>query len=455
MCLTSCSLDRLLGHRLPFHSRHLEAPELAPVEGRAAAEPLAVRLEHVDERRANGARVAQLDARDVERHARQRPDARLAARRRGCACARRGAAAARRPCARRPRPRRARPRGVAFRRVPGAKRPLPADGGRARPRAPRRRRLAVRAEVGRLPRRARERRRRARALEPQRAAAAALLPGAAAARRAASAPLRARRRDRDRPRRPARLRRDADAPAPGREPRSAGSPAEIPAEFVVFDVLLWDGEPVHELPLEERRARVEALDGFRLSPATRDRDGRARAGSTRSRRPGSTASSRSGSASPYLPGLARRRRQGEGAQDGRLRRRRRALEGEADAARDAAARPLPRRRRDRLRRLGRGRRAQARARSSSAVAAAARGRARPRLLRAEPLGQRRARPSRRCGPSSSPRCATTRCRATASATARGCSASAPTRTRSDCTWREVRPPRRARRPDVESLLAGS
>ena len=47
--------------------------------------------------------------------------------------------------------------------------------------------------------------------------------------------------------------------------------AEIPAELIVFDVLLWDGVPVHERPLEERRARVEALDGFRISPATRDR----------------------------------------------------------------------------------------------------------------------------------------------------------------------------------------
>ena len=46
--------------------------------------------------------------------------------------------------------------------------------------------------------------------------------------------------------------------------------AEIPAEFVVFDVLVWDGEPVWKLPLEERRTRVEALQGFRLSPATRD-----------------------------------------------------------------------------------------------------------------------------------------------------------------------------------------
>ena len=46
--------------------------------------------------------------------------------------------------------------------------------------------------------------------------------------------------------------------------------AEIPAEFVVFDVLVWDGEPVWKLPLSERRARVEALEGFRISPATRD-----------------------------------------------------------------------------------------------------------------------------------------------------------------------------------------
>jgi ATP-dependent DNA ligase len=46
--------------------------------------------------------------------------------------------------------------------------------------------------------------------------------------------------------------------------------AEIPAQLVVFDVLLWDGEPVWQRPLEERRARVEALAGFRVSPATRD-----------------------------------------------------------------------------------------------------------------------------------------------------------------------------------------
>src|SRR3954452_25593819 len=48
--------------------------------------------------------------------------------------------------------------------------------------------------------------------------------------------------------------------------------AEIPAEYVVFDVLLWEGEPVWQLPLEDRRQRVEALSVFRISPATREID---------------------------------------------------------------------------------------------------------------------------------------------------------------------------------------
>ncbi len=47
--------------------------------------------------------------------------------------------------------------------------------------------------------------------------------------------------------------------------------AEIPASYVVFDVLVWEGEDLHELPLEERRTRVEGLP-FAVSPATRDRD---------------------------------------------------------------------------------------------------------------------------------------------------------------------------------------
>jgi ATP-dependent DNA ligase len=45
---------------------------------------------------------------------------------------------------------------------------------------------------------------------------------------------------------------------------------EIPAQFIAFDILLWDGEPVWKLPLEERRAELERLaKGFTLSPATR------------------------------------------------------------------------------------------------------------------------------------------------------------------------------------------
>jgi ATP-dependent DNA ligase len=47
--------------------------------------------------------------------------------------------------------------------------------------------------------------------------------------------------------------------------------AEIPAEYVAFDVLLWEGEPVWKRPLEERRAELERVaNGFRLSPATRE-----------------------------------------------------------------------------------------------------------------------------------------------------------------------------------------
>ena len=46
--------------------------------------------------------------------------------------------------------------------------------------------------------------------------------------------------------------------------------AEIPAEFIVFDLLLWKGKPVHEQPLEERRAELEQVaKGFHLSPTHR------------------------------------------------------------------------------------------------------------------------------------------------------------------------------------------
>jgi ATP-dependent DNA ligase len=48
--------------------------------------------------------------------------------------------------------------------------------------------------------------------------------------------------------------------------------AEIPAQYVVFDLLLWDGDKVWRRPLEERRAELaeRAPEGVRLSPFTGD-----------------------------------------------------------------------------------------------------------------------------------------------------------------------------------------
>ena len=47
--------------------------------------------------------------------------------------------------------------------------------------------------------------------------------------------------------------------------------AEIPAMFVAFDLLLWDGKPVHERPIEERRAELERVGGgLELSPVSED-----------------------------------------------------------------------------------------------------------------------------------------------------------------------------------------
>ena len=49
--------------------------------------------------------------------------------------------------------------------------------------------------------------------------------------------------------------------------------AEIPAIFIAFDLLLWDGDPVHERPLEQRRAELlKRGKGFWISPATAELD---------------------------------------------------------------------------------------------------------------------------------------------------------------------------------------
>jgi ATP-dependent DNA ligase len=49
--------------------------------------------------------------------------------------------------------------------------------------------------------------------------------------------------------------------------------AEIPATFVAFDLLLWDGTKVHERPIEDRRAELERVGaGFSLSPVASELD---------------------------------------------------------------------------------------------------------------------------------------------------------------------------------------
>jgi len=59
-------------------------------------------------------------------------------------------------------------------------------------------------------------------------------------------------------------------PAESRVNRLAG---EIPAMFVAFDVLVWDGVEHWSAPLAERRAALEKLaSAFVLSPASPDRD---------------------------------------------------------------------------------------------------------------------------------------------------------------------------------------
>jgi ATP-dependent DNA ligase len=49
--------------------------------------------------------------------------------------------------------------------------------------------------------------------------------------------------------------------------------AEIPAQFIAFDVLVWKGEELWKRPLAERRRELERKSKrFSLSPASRDRD---------------------------------------------------------------------------------------------------------------------------------------------------------------------------------------
>src|SRR3989441_4527945 len=46
---------------------------------------------------------------------------------------------------------------------------------------------------------------------------------------------------------------------------------ETPSRYIVFDILLWNGEPLHEHPLAERRVELEKrAKGFSLSPISKD-----------------------------------------------------------------------------------------------------------------------------------------------------------------------------------------
>jgi len=57
-------------------------------------------------------------------------------------------------------------------------------------------------------------------------------------------------------------------PAESRVRRLSG---EIPATFVAFDLLLWKGKPVWEQPIEKRRTQLEKVaNGIPLSPVTSD-----------------------------------------------------------------------------------------------------------------------------------------------------------------------------------------
>ncbi len=59
-------------------------------------------------------------------------------------------------------------------------------------------------------------------------------------------------------------------PAESRIRRLSG---EIPAIFIAFDLLLWDGEAIHPRPLAERREELlRRGEGFWISPATRKLD---------------------------------------------------------------------------------------------------------------------------------------------------------------------------------------
>ena len=202
--------------------------------------------------------------------------------------------------------------------------------------------------------------------------------------------------------------------------------AEIPAEFVCFDVLLWNKKALHKLPLEERRAQVEKLLRH-LTRESRHEAGGEVARPARRRRV--RRSHRQAARPPLHAGLARRP-QGEAAQDRRRRRGGRDVEREGRQLREPSAWPVRRRRSDpsRRRRLGRCARSPRGDRGTGQAAARRRAVAHA-ARRAEPLAAEGRARVERSSPSSSSRSSTTSGRASAFATAPASFASAPTRIR--------------------------
>ena len=102
--------------------------------------------------------------------------------------------------------------------------------------------------------------------------------------------------------------------------------AEIPATFVAFDVLVWDGVEHWQAALASRRSKLEELArGFVLSPCTGDR-GEALEWLDCVRVDRSRRGDRQAARRAVPRGRAHRGREGEAGEDGRLRRRRTALE---------------------------------------------------------------------------------------------------------------------------------
>ena len=225
-----------------------------------------------------------------------------------------------------------------------------ADARQAGDEDPRRRRLAVRAEVGRLPLHRLPRRRRHRAGQPQRAAVHPLLPRAARSAPRRRCPSGASSTARSSSPTTDGNGLDFDAlqqrihPAESRVRRLA---AETPAVFVAFDLLGVGDESWLDRPFRERRAALARDRCGPTRPCTSPRRAPTRrwrrSGSRRSRAPGSTASSPSGSTTRTCPTSGRSSRSSTSATADCVRRRLPHPQGRR-GRRLAAARPLRRRR---------------------------------------------------------------------------------------------------------------